>query len=158
MQLNDIGKIAEQYWLEISNHFSFIELGNFVVMPNHTHGILIIGKPNTSLTTQPTQPTPTKTNKWQKFLQNQGQFQPLSGHTNLWYQNTPDKSMPILHGNHDFMTVLFVMHDHLKPFKIILPTTQRIGKKINLRHKQIEQILEEQLVAQLQRLGIVWCN
>ncbi|MCI1265576.1 MAG: hypothetical protein LKG19_03305, partial [Saprospiraceae bacterium] len=46
MQLNDIGKIAEQYWLEISNHFSFIELGNFVVMPNHIHGILIINKPN----------------------------------------------------------------------------------------------------------------
>ena len=46
MQLNDIGKIAEQYWLEISNHFSFIKLGNFVVMPNHTHGILIIGKPD----------------------------------------------------------------------------------------------------------------
>ncbi|MBL0237884.1 MAG: transposase [Saprospiraceae bacterium] len=47
MQLNDIGKIAEQYWLEISNHFSFIELGNFVVMPNHVHGILIIDKPDT---------------------------------------------------------------------------------------------------------------
>lgn len=47
MQLNEIGKIAEQYWMEISNHFSFIELGNFVVMPNHVHGILIIDKPNT---------------------------------------------------------------------------------------------------------------
>ncbi len=44
MQLNEIGKIAEQYWLEIPNHFPFIELGNFVVMPNHTHGILIINK------------------------------------------------------------------------------------------------------------------
>lgn len=47
MQLNEIGKIAEQYWMEISNHFSFIELGNFVVMPNHVHGILIIDKSNT---------------------------------------------------------------------------------------------------------------
>lgn len=46
MQLNDIGKIAEQYWGEISNHFSYIQLGNFVVMPNHVHGILIIDKPN----------------------------------------------------------------------------------------------------------------
>lgn len=44
MQLNDIGKLAEQFWLEITNHFSFIELGNFVVMPNHVHGILIIDK------------------------------------------------------------------------------------------------------------------
>ncbi len=45
MQLNEIGKFAEQYWLEIAVHFSFIELGNFVVMPNHMHGILIIDKP-----------------------------------------------------------------------------------------------------------------
>ena len=45
MQLSEIGKLAEQFWLEIPNHFSFIELGNFVVMPNHVHGILIIDKP-----------------------------------------------------------------------------------------------------------------
>ena len=44
MQLSEIGKLAEQYWMEIPNHFSFIELGNFVVMPNHVHGILIINK------------------------------------------------------------------------------------------------------------------
>ena len=44
MQLSEIGKLAEQYWLEIPEHFPFIELGNFVVMPNHFHGILIINK------------------------------------------------------------------------------------------------------------------
>jgi REP element-mobilizing transposase RayT len=46
MQLSEIGKFAEQYWYEIPNHFPFIELGNFVVMPNHVHGILIIDKMN----------------------------------------------------------------------------------------------------------------
>jgi REP element-mobilizing transposase RayT len=45
MQLNELGKNAVQFWMEIPNHFPFIELGNFVVMPNHTHGILIIDKP-----------------------------------------------------------------------------------------------------------------
>lgn len=45
MYLNEIGLIAEKFWLEIPKHFSFVELGNFVVMPNHTHGILIIDKP-----------------------------------------------------------------------------------------------------------------
>lgn len=44
MQLNELGQLAEKYWLEIPQHFPFIELGNFVVMPNHTHGILIIDK------------------------------------------------------------------------------------------------------------------
>lgn len=44
MKLNQIGKLAEKYWHEIPQHFSFIKLGKFVVMPNHTHGILIIDK------------------------------------------------------------------------------------------------------------------
>ena len=44
MKLNDVGRLAEKYWFEIPDHFPFVELGNFVVMPNHTHGILIINK------------------------------------------------------------------------------------------------------------------
>jgi len=47
MQLNEIGKLAEQFWVEIPIRFPFIELGNFVVMPNHVHGILIIDKHDT---------------------------------------------------------------------------------------------------------------
>lgn len=45
MQLNEMGKLAEQFWTEIPARFPFIKLGNFVVMPNHFHGILIIDKP-----------------------------------------------------------------------------------------------------------------
>jgi len=44
MQLNAIGLLAQQYWLEIPSHFPFVQLGNFVAMPNHIHGILIIDK------------------------------------------------------------------------------------------------------------------
>ena len=46
MQLSEIGKLAQQFWYEIPNHFPMVELGNFVVMPNHVHGILIIDKTN----------------------------------------------------------------------------------------------------------------
>jgi REP element-mobilizing transposase RayT len=46
MQLNAIGELAYKYWNEIPKHFPFITLGEFVVMPNHTHGILIIDKPD----------------------------------------------------------------------------------------------------------------
>jgi putative transposase len=49
MQLSEIGKLAEQFWMEIPNHYHFIELGNFVVMPNHVHGILIINKNDNGL-------------------------------------------------------------------------------------------------------------
>ncbi|MGB0929693.1 MAG: transposase [Chitinophagales bacterium] len=46
MLLNDIGKVAHQFWEDIPKYSPFIELGVFVVMPNHTHGILIIDKEN----------------------------------------------------------------------------------------------------------------
>lgn len=42
--LNEIGKLANDFWAKIPEHFPFVELGNFVVMPNHVHGILIIDK------------------------------------------------------------------------------------------------------------------
>ena len=42
MCVNEVGNLAEKFWSEIPNHFSNVELGNFVIMPNHMHGILIL--------------------------------------------------------------------------------------------------------------------
>ena len=42
--LNDFWKIAEKFWLEIPKHFPFVVLDEFVIMPNHIHGIIIIDK------------------------------------------------------------------------------------------------------------------
>ena len=44
MILNSVGALAEEYWLEILKQFPYVEFGNFQVMPNHIHGILIIDK------------------------------------------------------------------------------------------------------------------
>ena len=41
MKLNNAGKIVQWEWLELPKRFGFIELGAYVVMPNHFHGILI---------------------------------------------------------------------------------------------------------------------
>ena len=102
MQLSEIGIMANIYWNEIPQHFSFVKLGEFVVMPNHIHGILIIEKMdnddvqpvetlqcNVSTTTNATSlPPPTqrhqtqhhhqnqKTNKCQKFHRNRVLFPP----------------------------------------------------------------------------------
>lgn len=46
MVLNDIGKIAHDYLRDIPNHFSHVALGEFIVMPNHVHCILIVGMRN----------------------------------------------------------------------------------------------------------------
>ena len=42
MVLNDAGKMVETQWLKLSNRFKNIELYEYVVMPNHFHGILQI--------------------------------------------------------------------------------------------------------------------
>jgi REP element-mobilizing transposase RayT len=47
MQLSEIGQIAYQYWLQIPAHFPFAVLDQFVIMPNHVHGIIVINKPET---------------------------------------------------------------------------------------------------------------
>jgi len=52
MELSEIGELANRFWNEIPNHFPFVKLGEFVVMPNHVHGIIIIDKPlNTQVET-----------------------------------------------------------------------------------------------------------
>lgn len=40
MILNKMGQIANQFWLEIPDHFENVHCGEHVIMPNHTHGIL----------------------------------------------------------------------------------------------------------------------
>jgi REP element-mobilizing transposase RayT len=42
MELSQIGSVAYKYWLEISNQFTNVILDEFVIMPNHVHGIIII--------------------------------------------------------------------------------------------------------------------
>jgi len=42
MKLNDFGKVVEFTWNDLVNHVDGIELGPFVIMPNHIHGIIHI--------------------------------------------------------------------------------------------------------------------
>ena len=41
----EIGKIAYEYWSQIPDHFPFVQLDEFAIMPDHVHGILIFNKP-----------------------------------------------------------------------------------------------------------------
>ena len=45
MILSPLGHAAQDCWEEIPAHFPFVVLDEFVVMPNHVHGILVIDKP-----------------------------------------------------------------------------------------------------------------
>ena len=43
MQLDAIGKIVVECWSRIPQHFFSAELDVYVVMPNHIHGIILLG-------------------------------------------------------------------------------------------------------------------
>ena len=42
MVMHDAGRIVAECWEQIPNHFPDAELDEWVVMPNHIHGIVII--------------------------------------------------------------------------------------------------------------------
>ena len=44
MVLNEWGEIAKQCWLEIPMHFANMVLDEYVIMPNHIHGIIIVDR------------------------------------------------------------------------------------------------------------------
>ncbi len=43
---NELGEIADKCWNEIPNHYPETELDEYVIMPNHIHGIIIIDYAN----------------------------------------------------------------------------------------------------------------
>jgi putative transposase len=46
INLSEIGQIAYKNWNEIPTHFKNVEIDEFVIMPNHLHGIIIINEKN----------------------------------------------------------------------------------------------------------------
>ena len=65
MRLSEAGRIAEEIWQEIPDHFGNVVIDAFVVMPNHIHGIIVIMDDHVGArhasplhrTRQPSQPT-----------------------------------------------------------------------------------------------------
>ena len=57
MLLSPYGQIASDCWIAIPKHFSHIELDEFVIMPNHMHGILVITDAPTTVGVQHAAPS-----------------------------------------------------------------------------------------------------
>ena len=43
MRLNAVGELAQGIWLSLPRHFPALTLDEWVIMPNHLHGVLVIG-------------------------------------------------------------------------------------------------------------------
>ena len=46
LRMTEVGNIAQQCCMEIPQHYPFVVLDEFVIMPNHTHGILFFNLPD----------------------------------------------------------------------------------------------------------------
>jgi REP-associated tyrosine transposase len=53
MVLNDAGRTAATCWLQIPDHFPNVELDEWVVMPNHMHGIVVMVEASANATAPP---------------------------------------------------------------------------------------------------------
>jgi len=42
MKLNEFGRIVSEKWQWLEMQYEYVELGEWVIMPNHFHGILVI--------------------------------------------------------------------------------------------------------------------
>lgn len=49
MSVNEWGAIAASCWQEIPQHFPNAQLDEFVIMPNHIHGIVVIRRHGTAV-------------------------------------------------------------------------------------------------------------
>jgi putative transposase len=77
MKLSTEGAIVQGFWYEIPKHFPFVILGEFIVMPNHIHGILILDKERYNatmgkITTNNISPNDVNKTFGQSRFQNQG--------------------------------------------------------------------------------------
>ena len=50
MILDKYGKIAKKYWSEIPDHYNNVFLDEWIIMPNHIHGIIVIENDDKTIT------------------------------------------------------------------------------------------------------------
>lgn len=114
MVLSEIGEIACKCWIDIPNHFPFVKLDEFIIMPDHMHGIIIIDKPivgnhhsNDIVETQDLASlAPIMFINPTGSVRNAKTWHQLFAGTKLGYRRMHIKLIPIFHGNHVITTGL----------------------------------------------------
>jgi len=68
MKLNTYGKIAEECWHDLPNHYPNCGLADFVIMPNHMHGIIMIEKTDGKIIRNCFKPFPTTSHNLSEII------------------------------------------------------------------------------------------
>jgi putative transposase len=143
MVLNEIGILANDFWLQIPEKFPFAKLHNHVIMPNHLHGIVIIDKQDDAdlQTRFIASPSSDANESTQTQTQTQTQSQTQSQETQLiaslqddadvetrFIASLPDKPIGGITGNYNPM-----LHDNLsKIIRWYKGRTAFESRKINI--------------------------
>jgi len=53
MRLNDAGRMVEKWWVELNHKFPAVQTDEYIVMPNHFHGIVVIQPVGADLCVRP---------------------------------------------------------------------------------------------------------
>jgi putative transposase len=90
MILNDAGQMISRWWNELKNKYANIEIGEYVVMPNHCHGIInIVGTADGEVQGRPIYKMVQwfKTMTTNEYIHNvkQNHWEPFDG--KLWQRN-----------------------------------------------------------------------
>lgn len=90
-EINDCGRILAEIWQDVPKRYPGVELDEFVVMPNHVHGVIFITEPvgaipvgaihelplqNTPLQNTPLRETSLHTNKQTRMIQRRNMLLP----------------------------------------------------------------------------------
>ena len=78
MVLNKAGKMAAYWWSKTESKFPHVELGEYVLMPNHIHGVVAIVGADPCVRPHDKDP---ESSKHERIEQRQDGFQNQGGHT-----------------------------------------------------------------------------
>jgi REP element-mobilizing transposase RayT len=85
MILNEYGLIVETVWNDLPNHYNHIKLNEYVIMPNHVHGIVIINDVGAGF-----KPAPTIKHGLPEIIRG---FKTFSARRINKYRNTPGQKL-----------------------------------------------------------------
>jgi len=81
MQLNKYGDTVMKYWDAIPGHFPHVEMDEFIVMPNHIHGIIFFNNTGRGEVTSPFSSVVTPCSKKKPATKKGGETPPLRRNT-----------------------------------------------------------------------------